>query len=131
MSRKDKLSGYEKYYDENNFLTKLRKLVFRLGEEVVIHVLMLWFLLLSGKVPLKTRLLIMAALGYLVMPADLVSDFIPALGFTDDVAFLTYAFNQTSRYMDESIRKKAVEKLQRWIAPGEKNQDAENLLPAV
>ncbi len=128
MSRKDKLSGYEKYYDENNFLTKLRKLVFRLGEEVVIHVLMLWFLLLSGKVPLKTRLLIMAALGYLVMPADLVSDFIPALGFTDDVAFLTYAFNQTSRYMDESIRKKAVEKLQKWMAPGEKNQDAENLL---
>jgi len=70
----------------------------------------------------------MAALGYLVMPADLVSDFIPALGFTDDVAFLTYAFNQTSRYMDESIRKKAVEKLQKWMAPGEKNQDAENLL---
>jgi len=131
MSRKEKLSGYEKYYDENNFLTKLRKLVFRLGEEVVIHVLMLWFLLLSGKVPLKTRLLIMAALGYLVMPADLVSDFIPALGFTDDVAFLTYAFNQTSHYMDESIRKKAVEKLQRWMAPGEKNQDAENLLHTV
>ncbi len=131
MSRKDKLSGYEKYYDENNFLTKLKKLVFRLGEEVVIHVLMLWFLLLSGKVPIKTRLLIMAALGYLVMPADLVSDFIPALGFTDDVAFLTYAFNQTSRYMDESIRRKAVEKLQRWMTPGEKNQDAENLLPMV
>ncbi len=131
MSKADKLSGYEKYYDESNFLTKLRKLVFRLGEEVAIHVLMLWFLLISGKVPLKTRILIMAALGYLVLPADLVSDFIPALGFTDDVAFLTYAFNQTSRYMDESIRKKAVEKLQRWIAPGEKNQNTEKLLPAV
>ncbi len=131
MSKADKLSGYEKYYDESNFLTKLRKLVFRLGEEVAIHVLMLWFLLISGKVPLKTRILIMAALGYLVLPADLVPDFIPVLGFTDDVAFLTYAFNQTSRYMDESIRKKAVEKLQRWIAPGEKKQDAEKLLPAV
>ncbi len=131
MSRADKLSGYEKYYDENNFLTKLRKLVFRLGEEVVIHVLMLWFLLLSGKVPIKTRLLIMAALGYLVMPADLVSDFIPVLGFTDDIAFLTYAFNQTSRYMDESIRKKAIEKLQKWMTPDEKNQDTENLLHTV
>ncbi len=131
MGKADKLSDYEKYYDENNFLTKLKKLIFKLSEDVVVHVLMLWFLLISGKVPIKTRLLIVAALGYLVMPADLVSDFIPALGFTDDVAFLTYTFNQTSRYMDESIRKKAVEKLHRWMTPGQKKQDAENLLPTV
>jgi len=131
MSKADKLSGYEKYYEEHNFLTKLKKIIFKLSEEVVIHTLMLWFLLLSGKVPIKTRLLIVAALGYLVMPADLVSDFIPALGFTDDVAFLTYTFNQTTRYMDKSIRKKAVEKLQKWMSPGEKDQNAENFLPAV
>ena len=129
MSKADKLSGYGKYYNEAGFLSKLKKLVFKLGEEVVVRVLMLWFLLNSGKVPVKTRLLIMAALGYLVMPADLVSDFIPVLGFTDDVAFLTYAFNQTSHYMDESIRKKAEEKLQSWMAPDKKPQNTENLLP--
>ncbi len=128
MRKADKLSGYEKYYDEDNFLTTLKKLIFKLSEDVVVRILMLWFLLVSGRVPIKTRLLIVAALGYLVMPADLISDFIPALGFADDVAFLTYAFKQTSRYMDESIRKKAVEKLQNWMNPHEKKQDAENLL---
>ncbi len=129
MSKEEKLSGYDKYYDEEKFLRKLKKLIFRLGEEVVVRILMLWFLLNSGKVPVKTRLLIMAALGYLVMPADLVSDFIPVLGFTDDVAFLTYAFNQTAHYMDESIRKKAEAKLQSWMAPGKNPQNTENLLP--
>lgn len=131
MRKVDKLSGYGKYYDENSFLTTLKKLIFKLSEDVVVRILMLWFLLVSGRVPIKTRLLIVAALGYLVMPADLVSDFIPALGFADDVAFLTYAFKQTSRYMDESIRKKAVEKLQRWMNPHEKERDADNLLPTV
>ena len=131
MSKEEKLSGYDKYYDEEKFLRKLKKLIFRLGEEVVVRILMLWFLLGSGKVPIKTRLLIVAALGYLVMPADLVSDFIPALGFTDDVAFLTYAFNQTSRYMDEKIREKAEEKFQSWMTSNEKNQQTENLFPEV
>ena len=131
MSKEEKLSGYDKYYDEEKFLRKLKKLIFRLGEEAVVLILMLWFLLGSGKVPIKTRLLIVAALGYLVMPADLVSDFIPALGFTDDVAFLTYAFNQTSRYMDEKIREKAEKKLQNWMASREKNQPTGNLFPEV
>ncbi len=126
MSKADKLSGYEKYYEENNFLTKLKKLIFKLSKEMVVRVIMLWLLLVSGKVPIKTRLLILAALGYLVMPADLVSDFIPALGFTDDVAFLTYTFNQTTRYMDDSIRKEAEKKLQSWMTPHEKDQDTEN-----
>jgi len=129
MTDENELHEYEKYYDEEKFLKKLKKLLVKLGEEMVIRILMLWFLLLSGKVPLKVRLLIVAALGYFVMPADLVSDFIPALGFTDDVTFLTYAFDQTLKYMDESIRKKAEEKLKSWMNSPEKNQDTKNFLP--
>lgn len=131
MSKADKLSDYSKYYDESTFPAKLKKLIFKLSEEVVVRVLMLWFLLKSGKVPIKARLIIVAALGYLVMPADLVSDFIPVLGFTDDIAFLTYAFNQTSKYMDDSIRDKAEEKLKKWMTSDEKDKNTENFLPEV
>ncbi len=127
MTTEDKLSGYEKHFEEDKFLPKLKRLIFRLGEEVTLRVLMLWFLLGSGKVPVKTKLLIIAALGYLVMPADLVSDFIPAFGFADDVAFLTYAFNQTKRYMSDNIREKAEEKLQSWFPTGKNEQNPETL----
>ena len=111
----DKLQKYAKYYDEDKFLKKLKKLAVRLGEEMVVRVLMLYFVLVSGKVPLKIRLLIIAAFGYLIMPSDLVSDFIPAMGFADDVAFLAYTYDQTVKYMDKNVRKKAEEKLQSWF----------------
>jgi uncharacterized membrane protein YkvA (DUF1232 family) len=125
MTYDDDLQKYEAYYDEEKFLVKLKKLFLKLGEEVAIRALMLWLLLVSGETPIKIRLLIVAALGYFVMPADLVSDFIPVLGFTDDVAFLTYAFNQASRYMDDSMRKKAEEKLKSWMASGKINRESE------
>ena len=129
MTNKKDLKQYEKYYNEEKFLNKLKSLAVKLGEEVVIRILMLYYLLVSGKVPVKIRLLIVAALGYFVLPTDLVSDFIPALGFTDDIAFLTYAFNQASHYADESIKKKAEQKLKSWLSPKE-NKTAENANPA-
>ncbi|MGM0471416.1 MAG: YkvA family protein [Bacillota bacterium] len=40
--------------------------------------------------------LIIACLAYLVLPTDLVPDFIPIVGFTDDAAAFTIVFNQLS-----------------------------------
>ncbi len=129
MTSKKYIKDYEKYYDEEKFLNKLKSLAVKLGEEVVIRILMLYYLLVSGRVPVKIRLLIVAALGYFVLPTDLVSDFIPALGFTDDIAFLTYVFNQASRYADESIKKKAGQKLKSWLT-NRKNKPSEETNPA-
>jgi uncharacterized membrane protein YkvA (DUF1232 family) len=124
MTNQESFQNYEKYYDEEKLLSKLKTMVFKLGEEVVLRILMLYYLLGSGKVPLKIRVLIVAALGYFVLPADLISDFIPALGFSDDIAFLTYAFNQASHYADEAIKKKAEQKLKSWRSGKEKKANA-------
>ena len=124
MTNQENFQSYEKYYDEEKFLGKLKSLAFKLGEELVIRILMLYYLLVSGKVPLKIRLLIVTALGYFVLPADLISDFIPALGFSDDIAFLTYAFNQASHYADDTIKKKAEQKLKSWRTGKEQKANA-------
>ena len=42
--------------------------------------------------PLRVKAVLMGALAYFVMPADLVPDFIAALGFTDDATVLYAAF---------------------------------------
>ncbi len=129
MTNRENFRHYERHYNEEKFLDKLKSLVFKLGEELVVRILMLYFLLITGKVPLRIRLLIVAALGYFVLPTDLVSDFIPALGFSDDIAFLTYTFNQASHYADETIKKKAEQKLKSWLSAKE-NKSARNAKPA-
>ncbi len=42
-------------------------------------------LMLDGRVPLKTKLIPVSALAYLVSPFDFVHDMIPALGRIDDL----------------------------------------------
>jgi uncharacterized membrane protein YkvA (DUF1232 family) len=42
-------------------------------------------LLTSGEVPASVRVLILLLLAYLILPIDLVPDFIPVLGYADDV----------------------------------------------
>ena len=38
--------------------------------------------------PTRVRALLFAALAYFVMPVDVIPDFVPALGFTDDAAVI-------------------------------------------
>ena len=48
------------------------------------------------EIPVKTIILITAALIYLVSPADAIPDFIIGIGFMDDGAVIAYVFNSLS-----------------------------------
>lgn len=45
------------------------------------------------KTPTRTRAILLAALGYFVLPLDSIPDFLFGFGFTDDIAVLTLAFS--------------------------------------
>lgn len=45
--------------------------------------------------PWKPKIMIGAALLYLVVPNDVIHDWIALVGFTDDFAAIAYVFNQT------------------------------------
>ncbi len=49
----------------------------------------------------KNLVLILAALIYLVSPIDFIPDFIPILGFADDIALLTFVYNAMSEEIDK------------------------------
>src|SRR5471030_2983547 len=59
--------------------------------------------------PLRIRVLLFGALAYLVMPFDVIPDFIVGLGYTDDAAVLLAAFTAASTHITESHRAKARE----------------------
>jgi len=115
MTIEKQLSAYQKNYNSAKLIDKLKRNAARLGSGVVIQILTLSYLVAGNQAPLKIRLLVMAALGYFILPTDLISDFIPALGFTDDLAFLTYAFTQATKYITPEIKQKAQMKLHKWF----------------
>lgn len=43
---------------------------------------------------------IVATLAYLILPTDLIPDFLPGIGFTDDAAAFILAFRQLSQELD-------------------------------
>ena len=106
---------YIKYYDEIQLFNKLKVVGKKIGSQVIYSVLIMVMLLGDSKIPIKVRLIFMAALGYLILPTDLVADMIPALGFTDDIAFLTYAISNAHEYITPEIRNRAKEKLGQWV----------------
>lgn len=48
-------------------------------------------LLRDPQTPIWVKGLCIAVLGYLIVPTDAVADFVPVLGYTDDLAALTAA----------------------------------------
>ena len=106
---------YEKYYSEEGLMDKLKKFAKKAGIKTVYTALLLYYVLLSKDVPLKEKGLIIGALGYLILPVDLIPDAIPVLGFTDDLAALAYAIHAVRSYISPEIEEQAQGKLKDWF----------------
>ena len=115
------IQQYVKYYDELQLFDKLRFVSKKIGSKVVFYIIIMAMLIGDTKIPLKVRLVFMAALGYLILPTDLVADLLPAIGFTDDIAFLTFAISSAREYITPEVKDKAKQKLGQWV-----NKEAED-----
>jgi uncharacterized membrane protein YkvA (DUF1232 family) len=100
--------------DEN----ALRRLLRRAGRSLARPAIECLELLLDGRTPPQVRLTMLAALTYLLVPVDLIPDFIPAAGFSDDLVALTALLGLCTTHMNEEIRIRAQRKLDRWFPPG-------------
>lgn len=59
-------------------------------------------LLRDPQTPLWVKGICVAVLGYLIVPTDVVADFIPVLGYGDDLAALTAALAAIVAHMPKS-----------------------------
>lgn len=65
----------------------------------------------DSRTPLPVKASLAGALAYFVLPADVVPDLLPALGFTDDAAVLAAALKLVASHMRPEHRDAAREKL--------------------
>ena len=95
----------------------LWKLLRRAGRSVARPAIECLELVLDANTPLQVRLSMVAALTYLVMPLDLIPDFIPVAGFGDDVVAMTALLSLYRTHMSEAVRARAQRKLDQWFPP--------------
>ncbi len=66
---------------------------------------------LDPATPAYVKAVLMAALAYFIMPADVIPDFIAGFGFTDDAAVMLAAIKAVSDHLTPDHRAKA----RRWL----------------
>ena len=74
-------SKYAKEYDENKLWDKVKSVAKKAGIKVIYYVLVLFYAMKSENVTMAEKALIIAALGYFILPLDLIPDFIPIAGW--------------------------------------------------
>lgn len=70
-----------------------------------------YYCALDRNTPLRAKAILLAALGYFILPTDTIPDFIFGLGFTDDIAVLTAAITAVRAHITPAHRLAAQEAL--------------------
>ena len=115
---------FKSAYSDDGFWEKLKGYATIAGREVVEKALLLYYAAQEEKAPAWAKGTIIAALGYFIMPLDAVADLTPAIGYTDDLGVLVLALAAVATYINDDVREKTAEKMQRWFG---KEQQAEEL----
>lgn len=106
---------YSKYFSEESLWKKIKKFSKTAGTTVVYAVLLLFYVMKSKDVTVKTKVSIAAALGYFILPTDAIFDLAPLVGYTDDLGVLIFALSQVSSNITPEIKEQARNKLSEWF----------------
>lgn len=86
------------------------------GRTAARPVLLLWFVMRSDSTPRKDKLMILAAIAYVVLPIDLISaKRIPIIGWIDEVTSIAVAVQKMSDRITPEIEREADAVLDRWF----------------
>ena len=118
MPNEEEIGKYESNYSEDGLFSVITKYAKKIGGEVIYKALQLFYVLQKPNIPLKAKATIIGALGYLISPIDIIPDFIPVLGFSDDAAAVAVAIAVVSAYIDEEVNAKAKAKFDSIFGEG-------------
>lgn len=124
----EKIQNFSKHYSEDGLWNKVKRYSKKVGSNAVYAILLLYFVLQKEEVPKKSKAIIIGALGYFILPIDLIPDAIPGVGYSDDIAVLLGALWQVAIYIDADVKNKAKEKLRDWFGDDIDTSDVDDKL---
>lgn len=115
VSDEELVEKYQKHFDKNmamKLLVKLRKetrgkpkVIAGTTGAIVSTLGKLLSALENPETPMHMKALIVGAIGYILLPLDLIPDFTPVIGYGDDLASATGVVAAVAMYSDFSIEK--------------------------
>lgn len=106
------------WYSAPSFWRTLRKAALSAGRKTLLTALTLFYCLQDRDTPAWAKGVIVGALGYLVLPVDLIPDMIPGVGYSDDWGALVAALGTVAAYIKEEHKTKAAEQVERLLGSG-------------
>ena len=115
MIRPKDILKYRSYFSEKKFWEKLGNYAKKAGVKAVYAALLGYFVLKSPTVAVEDKAKIYGALGYFILPLDLIPDMIPVVGYADDISALVYALHAVWVNITPDIEQEAQTKLKDWF----------------
>ena len=113
---------YQKHYSDEGLFKKIGKVFKKVGMKATYYVLILFYVVKDKNTPLKDKMVILGALGYFIVPVDMIPDFIPLAGFTDDIAALVACIKAVKANITPAVKEQALKKLNDWFKDVEPKQ---------
>ncbi len=117
----DKLTKYSKHYTQEALWKKIRRFTERQGRKPVYYALQLYYILQDKSVSKSDKATILGALGYFILPLDLLPDITPIIGFTDDIAALIACTKSIIANCTPEVKERAEQKVNEWFGKIELN----------
>ena len=106
---------YQMYYSENKLMDKLAKSAKRIGLRLTYSALLLYYVLEDPKVSIADKAKIYGALGYFILPLDLIPDMIPVTVYSDDVSAVLWALHSVWKNVTPEMKMRAKRKMTSWL----------------
>ncbi len=110
-----KIESFGSEYSEQGLKEKLSKIARKAGIKMAYAVLVAFYAVQSDTLSFKEKARLYGALGYFILPVDLIPDAILGMGYSDDLAALVYVLHTVSSNITPEVKQRAREKLYSWF----------------
>ena len=107
--------------NDSAFWEKIKGFARTAGRALIEHSLILFHTLKDADTPAWAKGAIVSALAYFISPLDLIPDFFPVVGYTDDFAAILTAISAVAMHVKPAHRKKAADTVARIFGPEERS----------
>jgi uncharacterized membrane protein YkvA (DUF1232 family) len=108
-------TDFSSQYSDSRFWEKVKGYAKVAGKGVLEPALKMYYAAMDSDTPAWAKRTILGALGYFILPLDVIPDLLPGVGFTDDIGVLIAAAAAVAAHIKAEHLEQAKATLRQWF----------------